>query len=247
MKIFAHRGFSSIAPENTMAAFERAIAIKANGIETDVHLCKDGKIVICHDEKVNRTTNGSGHIKDYTWEELQALDAGSWFSPEFSRERIPSLEHLLNLVGKTDLLVNMELKTETVFYPQIEEKVLDLIKKYDFVDRVLISSFNFKSLLKVKAILPEIATAAIMKHPNRITDFWTKIGDLKVTAIHPCYLYLTTGIIDEARKRGLHVNTWTPNQPEKLKDLLKIGTHGVITDFPERAQQILWEEQKINT
>ncbi|HBR28477.1 MAG TPA: hypothetical protein DD789_03445, partial [Firmicutes bacterium] len=149
MKVFAHRGLSSIAPENTMAAFERAIVINVDGIETDVQLSRDGKIVICHDEKVDRTTNGRGYIKDYTWEELQAFDAGSWFSPEFANARIPGLEDLLKLVRKTDLCLNIELKTDKVFYPQIEEKVLDLLEKYDFVDRVRISSFNFESLLKV--------------------------------------------------------------------------------------------------
>lgn len=242
MKIFAHRGFSSIAPENTMAAFERAITIKADGIETDVHLSKDGKIVICHDEKVNRTTNGSGYIMDHTWKELQALDAGSWFAPEFSKETIPSLEDLFELVSKTDLLLNIEVKTDKVFYPQIEEKVLELLKKFDLIDRALISSFNFQTLLKVKAIVPQIATAAIMKNPNKVSNLWEIIADLKVSAIHPCYLYLTTEMIDEARKRGLQVNTWTPNQPEEIRALLKSGTHGVITDFPERAQQVLWKE-----
>jgi len=241
VKVFAHRGLSSIAPENTMAAFERAIVINVDGIETDVQLSRDGKIVICHDEKVDRTTNGRGYIKDYTWEELQAFDAGSWFSPEFANARIPGLEDLLKLVRKTDLCLNIELKTDKVFYPQIEEKVLELLEKYDFVDRVRISSFNFESLLKVKAILPQIETAAIMKDPNKVMNFWDQISDLTVKAIHPSYQYVTTELIDEARKRGLEVNAWTPNQPEEIGHLLKIGTHGVITDFPDRAQHIVEE------
>lgn len=243
MKIFAHRGFSGVAPENTMAAFERAVAIKADGIETDVHLSKDGKVVICHDETINRTTNGSGPIRDLTFEELQAFDAGSWFSAfEFSKERIPALEDLLKLVSKTELSLNIELKTDKVLYPQIEEKVLALLKKYDLVDHALISSFNFQSISKVKALLPKIPTAALIKDPNQIANFWEQMSGLKVNAIHPCHIFLTTDLNDAAQKRGVSINAWTPNQPEEIRGLLKLQIHGAITDFPDRARQILKEE-----
>lgn len=242
MKIFAHRGFSGIAPENTMAAFERAVAIKADGIETDVHLSKDGKVVICHDETVNRTTNGSGPIQDLTFEQLQALDAGSWFSPEFSKERIPALEDLLKLVSKTDLILNIELKTDKVHYPGIEAQVLDLLKKYGLVEQTIISSFNFQSLTNIKALLPELATAALFKDPTKIANFWGQMSDLKVNAIHPCHAYLSGEIIGEAQQRGIRVNAWTPNQPEEIERLLKLQVHGVITDFPDRAERIRRQE-----
>lgn len=243
MKIFAHRGFSGIAPENTMAAFERAVAIKADGIETDVHLSKDGKVVICHDETVTRTTNGSGPIGELTFEELQALDAGSWFSPEFSKERIPALEDLLKLVGKTDLILNIELKTDKVHYPGIEAKVLALLKEYGLVEQTIISSFNFQSLTNIKALLPELATAALFKDPTKIANFWGQMSALKVDAIHPCHLYLSGEMIGEARQRGIQVNAWTPNQPEEIERLLKLQVHGVITDFPDRAERIGRQEQ----
>lgn len=239
MKIFAHRGFSGVAPENTMAAFEQAVAMKADGIETDVHLSKDEKVLICHDETVNRTTNGNGPIQNLTFEELKAFDAGSWFAPEFSKERIPSLEDLLKLVSKTDLTLNIELKTDKVLYPGIEDKVLALLKEYDLVDQTMISSFNFQSLSKVKALLPELATAALIQEPQKTVNFWEQMSALKVTAIHPCHLYLTSDIIGEAQKRGVQVNAWTPNQPEEIRRLLKLQTHGAITDFPDKAQQIL--------
>lgn len=239
MKIFAHRGFSGIAPENTMAAFEKAIAIKADGIETDVHLSKDGKVVICHDETLNRTTNGSGPIQDYTFEQLQAFDAGSKFAPEFSRERIPALEDLLKLVRQTDLALNIELKTDKIHYPEIEAKVLALLKDYDLVERAMISSFNFRSIAKVKELLPEIPTAALMKDPNTISDFWEKMLELKVAAVHPEHKYLEPDFMDAAQKKGILVNTWTPNQPEELKRLLKFQPNGVITNFPDIARQIL--------
>lgn len=242
MKIFAHRGFSGIAPENTMAAFERAVAIKADGIETDVHLSKDGKVVICHDETVNRTTNGSGPIQDLTFDQLQALDAGSWFSPEFSKERIPALEDLLKLVSKTDLTLNIELKTDKVHYPGIEAKVLELLKKYSLVEQTIISSFNFQSLINMKALLPELATAALFKDPAKIGNFWGQMSDLKVNAIHPCHSYLSGEIIGEAQQRGIQVNAWTPNQPEEIERLFKLQADGVITDFPDRAERIRKQE-----
>lgn len=239
MKIFAHRGFSGIAPENTMAAFERAVASKADGIETDVHLSKDGKVVICHDETLDRTTNGSGLIQDYTFEQLQAFDAGSKFSPEFSNERIPALEDFLKLVRQTDLLLNIELKTDKVSYPQIEAKVVVLLKEYDLVERTMLSSFNFQSIAKVKELLPEISTAAIMKNPNTISDLWERMLELKVVAVHPDHKYLNPEFMDAAGKRGLLVNTWTPNQPKEFRRLLKLQTNGVITNFPDIAREIL--------
>ena len=239
VKIFAHRGFSGIAPENTMAAFERAVAIKADGIETDVHLSKDGKVVICHDETIDRTTSGSGLIQDYTFEQLQAFDAGSKFAPEFSRERIPALEDLLKLVRQTDLLLNIELKTDKIAYPQIEAKVVALLKDYDLVERAMISSFNFRSIAKVKELMPELPTAALMKNPNTISDFWERMLELKVAAVHPEHKYLDHDFIDAAHKRGILVNTWTPNQTEELRRLLELQPDGVITNFPDIARQIL--------
>ncbi|HEY8463652.1 MAG TPA: glycerophosphodiester phosphodiesterase [Bacillota bacterium] len=239
MKIFAHRGFSGIAPENTMAAFEKALAIKPDGIETDVHLSKDGKVVICHDETLDRTTNGKGLIKDYTFEQLQTFDAGSKFAPEFSRERIPTLEDLLRLIRQTDLALNIELKTDKIAYLQIEAKVVALLKVYDLVERTIISSFNFSSIAKVKKLLPEISIAALMKDPHTISDLWTRMAELKVVAIHPDHKYLDHDLVDAAQKRGILINAWTPNQPEELQRCFKLQINGVITNFPDIARQLL--------
>ncbi len=122
-KILAHRGASAYAPENTMAAFKKAIEMNADGIELDVHLSKDGYIVIIHDERVDRTTDGKGEVKDFSLDELKKLDAGSWFSDEYKGEKIPTLEELLSLIKNTEIYLNIEIKAGYRVYPDIEEKL----------------------------------------------------------------------------------------------------------------------------
>ena len=121
--VLAHRGYSAKAPENTMAAFELALAVGADGIELDVHMTRDGEIVVIHDDTLDRTTNGKGPVSDQTMAELRELDAGSWFSPEFAGERIPTLKLVLELIKDKDVLLNIEIKTGLGFQQLNEELV----------------------------------------------------------------------------------------------------------------------------
>lgn len=121
---FAHRGASAVCPENTMAAFRKGLELGATGIETDVQMTKDGGIVLIHDETLNRTTSGTGYVKDHSLAELLEVDAGSWFGPEFKDERLPLLEDLLDLLQGRDTILNIELKNGTFLYPGMEEKVI---------------------------------------------------------------------------------------------------------------------------
>lgn len=239
MKIYGHRGFAGIAPENTLASFKKALEAGVDGIECDVHLSKDGYVVVCHDPTLDRTTNGTGMIKDLTWRELQALDAGSWFSQEFSGERIPGLADLLELVSGYDITLNIELKTGKVAYEGLEEAVIELLKKYNMVERSVISSFNLESLAKVKALMPRIAIGALYKDMNDIPSFWETMDSLRANALHPCFRGLLPEVVVEAKRRGYVVNVWTLDEPSDIEQVICLGVDGVITDYPDRVKSIL--------
>ena len=157
-KIFAHRGASSYAPENTLPAFALAASQGADGIELDVHLTRDGQLVVIHDETLERTTNGSGWVKDHTLAQLQQLRADN-HTPGFADASIPTLEQVLELVKPTGMLVNIELKTSLIWYEGLEEKTVELVRAMGMEDRVIYSSFNHYSIEKVRQLDPEAETA----------------------------------------------------------------------------------------
>ncbi len=146
MKIFAHRGSSGTHPENTLAAFRAAAALPIDGVEIDVHLTKDGEVVVIHDEKINRTTNGKGYVKDMTLEELQQYDAGSWFSEEWGGERVPTLDEVLEIYEDTSHRLNIEIKSDIFPYDGLVEKVLTIANNRGMADRLLLSSFNHEDV-----------------------------------------------------------------------------------------------------
>ncbi|MGO5065841.1 glycerophosphodiester phosphodiesterase [Clostridium sporogenes] len=236
-KILAHRGASAYAPENTMVAFKKAIDMNADGIELDVHLSKDGYIVIIHDEKVDRTTNGKGEVKDFTLDELKKLDAGFWFSDEYKGERIPTLEELLKLINDTNIYLNIEIKAGYRIYPNIEEKVIDIIEKYKMLDRVIISSFDHYSLVRVKEINLNIKTG--MLYEAALYEPWDYARSIKVEALHPNYITLTKEFIDKANINNLEINPYTVNDENDMERLIKSKVTSVITNYPDKAHQII--------
>lgn len=159
MKNFAHRGFSGKYPENTMLAFRKALECGADGIEMDVQLTKDGELVVIHDERVDRTTNGTGNVRDYTLEELQKLDASYIYSEEVGFQTIPTFDEYCRWVAGTPLVTNIELKTGVYPYPGIEAKVWPVLQRYHLEDKVIISSFNHESVLRMKALAPDLNMA----------------------------------------------------------------------------------------
>jgi glycerophosphoryl diester phosphodiesterase len=237
MKIIAHRGFSGRAPENTMAAFEAALEFQVDGLELDVHRSKDGELIICHDPMVDRTTNGKGFIKDLTWEELRRLDAGSWFGRCFQNERIPRLSSLLGLVRKSDLLINIELKTDLFVYPGIEEQLVNLIKDYELVEQCIVSSFNHYSLPRVTAVLPELKTGIL--YNAHLYQPWAYAKQLKVAALHPKYLSVAPELVAQAHRFGLMVNTWTVNEPLLLRRVVEAQVDAIITNYPDLVRNYL--------
>lgn len=240
LKILAHRGFSSSYPENTMLAFEEAVKAGAHGLELDVQLCKDDRLVVFHDERLDRITNVKGLVKDYTLKELREMDVGSHFNPEFKGLRMPSLEEVLHLVKQEDLFLNIELKNGILPYPGLEEKVIKEIEEFGLREQVVISTFNHQSLLKISKIDSSIKTGVLyfarMVHP---ASYALSIG---ASSLHPYYLAIDDHLLEDVREKGLSIITYPVNQLEDMKRMLAYKVDAVITDYPDRLAYLLEEE-----
>lgn len=237
-KIFAHRGASKYAPENTMAAFHLAHKMNADGIELDVQLTKDGIPVVIHDESVNRTTNGKGLIKNLTLAELKELDAGSCFSKKFLGESIPTLEEVLKWIAPTNMLLNIELKNNLEGYEGMEETVLELVKKYKMAQRVVYSSFNHYSLKTIKDLNPD-AEVGVLYHHEKLYKPWNYITFVGADSAHPNYKMLNDEILAGYKNAGIKVRPYTINNPSKMAYFFKNDIEAIITDTPDMARSIL--------
>ena len=229
----AHRGFSGKYPENTLLAFEKAIEAGADGIENDVHLTRDGEIVVIHDELVDRTTNGKGLVKDMAYDELNKLDASYKFS-EYGVQRIPTLREYLDLVKNTDLISNIELKTGVFEYPGIEKKVYDMLREYDMVDRVIISSFNHYSVMRMKALDPGIKCGFLTE--SWIINAGEYVSRHGVECYHPFFKSMTSEYVTELKKHGVEINTWTVNEDVDIQEMIEVGVDSVITNYPDKLK-----------
>lgn len=231
MKIFAHRGSSGTHPENTLAAFRAAAALPIDGVEIDVHLTKDGEVVVIHDEKINRTTDGKGYVKDMTLDELRQFDAGSWFSEEWSGERVPTLDEVLAVFEGTSHQLNIEIKSDIFPYDGLVDKVLTLANKREMGNRLLLSSFNHEDVLHV-CRETEVKSAILASQIYvDIYDYARVIGTKQVHVSLPgAFRKMTT----DALMKGAIVYVYTVNKLEYAEQLRQIGIHGIFTDHPER-------------
>ncbi|WPK13117.1 glycerophosphodiester phosphodiesterase [Lysinibacillus louembei] len=232
--IFAHRGASGQFPENTMLAFEEALRSGVDGIELDVQLTQDGEVVIIHDEKVDRTTNGQGFVKDFTLAELEELDAGSWFSSKFAGQRLMTLDTVLAWMQEegNHLRLNIELKNDQIQYVGLEEKVLSLIEDYDLQERIIISSFNPFSLQRVRMQNAEIEMGyLVLGTPENALWIAREIG---ANAIHCEAPYALSAYGEAAKRAGYPLRIYTVNAEDEYKQLVEAGVEVIMTDFPER-------------
>ncbi|MDO4588898.1 MAG: glycerophosphodiester phosphodiesterase [Fusobacterium sp.] len=237
IKNFAHRGFSGKYPENTLLAFQKAIEVQADGIELDVQLTKDGEIVIIHDESIDRTTNGKGLVVDYTYDQLKEFDASYIYTGKFGFNKIPTLREYFNLIKGTNIITNIELKTGIFEYVGIEEKVFNLIKEFKLEDRVIISSFNHYSVLRMKALAPNIKcgflTETWILNPGKYTK------DNCIECYHPHFAILTPDIVKSLKTFGIEINTWTVNKEDEIRDLISKKVDILIGNFPDLTKRIL--------
>ena len=231
MKIYAHRGYSGCYPENTMLAYRQAVTAGCDGIELDVQLAKDGTVVIYHDEKVERTTDGVGNIRDYTYEELRKFDAAKQWNGKFKKEEIPSFEEYCEWASSLPIETNIELKTGLVYYPEIEQKTIDLIVKYGLEKKVMFSSFNHCSLRKAKEIAPSIPCGALVGERGLVyAGYYCAQNGFEF--YHPSYKTLDDASVKELADKGVGINAWTIDGMAELEKLTAWKVAGVITDYP---------------
>lgn len=233
--VWAHRGASGYAPENTLEAFAKAVEMQADGVELDVQLSKDGEIVVIHDEWVDRVTEGKGEVRSFTLAELKQLHANKTF-PEYKEARIPTLAEVYELLKPTNLTINVELKTGVFFYPGIEEKVLKLTKEMGMEERIWYSSFNHYTVKKIKELNPEAKTGIL--YADGIYEIGAYAEKLNADALHPAlYNVLYPGMVEDCHRRGKRIHVWTVNEIPHIQQLLAAGVDAIITNYPDRVSK----------
>lgn len=241
-KIFAHRGASKYTPENTMPAFELAYAMHADGIETDIQLTKDQIPVIIHDEHVKRTTNGTGYIKDFTYQQLLQLDAGSWFSNKFSGTSILSLDAFLQWAKDKSLSLNIELKNNKIDYLHIEAIAYEMIDYYQLLNRTILSSFNPSSIKRMKHFSNEVHVAFLTSSRNK--KLVTAAKELGATDLHINYRLLNRSLAAQCRRINMPLRVYTVNKMYRISKCLHNKCSALFTDVPDQA--LAFREQHIN-
>ncbi len=235
-KIFAHRGASGYAPENTLEAFLLAREQGAEGIELDVQLTKDGEVVVIHDETIDRTSNGKGNVRDFTLKELKKYSFHNK-KKEYKGVKIPTLKEVLEAVKPLGMEVNIELKTGIYWYPGLEEKTVELVKQAGMEERVIYSSFNHYSIGKIKELDPEAQTAYLYSDVMLDVEKYAKNNG--VCGLHPAVYHMKMGdFMDRYQDSGLKVRVWTVNKEEDMRLFIERDLEAVITNYPDVAVKV---------
>lgn len=233
--VFAHRGDSFHAPENTLPAFSSALQKGADGIELDVKLTVDGHVVVLHDSDIERTTDGTGHVASLRLEDVRKLDAGSWFAPEFRGTRVPLLEEAFETIGR-EKLINIELKNYSTPFNGLALKVCELIKRHNNAGQIILSSF-FAFNLKIAAReLPGISLGLLAMRGGPGSwhrSFGFMFGNFQ--ALHPHLQDVSCEQIQRVHRIKRRVHAWTVNDPEDIRRLRDWEVDGIITDDPAGA------------
>lgn len=236
--IWAHRGASGYLPENTLEAFQLAAEMDADGVELDVQLTRDDKLVVIHDEQINRTSDGRGYVKDLTLSELRQFNYNRTHSDMLAHADIPTLEEVYALLKPTNLTINVELKTGVVFYPEIERKTLALTKQMGMEDRCLYSSFNHYTCKTIRELDPNCYVGFL--YSDGPIDMPAYAASHGANAAHPILYNLQyPHYMENAKKHGLDVNVWTVNDTAHLEAVCRYGVNAIITNYPDRATEVV--------
>ncbi len=230
MLVIAHRGASGNAPENTLAAFKKAVALGATFIETDLQLSRDARFVAIHDATVNRTTNGQGAVHEMTLAELRRLDAGSWFGSEFAGERIPTLEEIFEFSKKNDVVFYLEIKPVGSWGG--EHALIGALRESGEIPRTVVISFDAGILLSLRNIEPTLMTGLL--YDGLIENPLDKAVAIGARQLAVRGDLVTPAMLAEAQKKDLQVVCWTVNHPAHMRMLMAAGVDGIMTDYPER-------------
>lgn len=239
LEIVGHRGAMAYAPENTLSSFRKALELGATMVEFDLRLSADRRIVVMHDDDVQRTTNGQGKLGQLTYSEIQALDAGGWFSPEFAGEKVPSLTDVLTCIkGKAGAMI--EIKDEPGW--SVDENlmmIIDQIKQLDMLDQVEVISFNHAIVARIKMLEPSLQTGILYVHaPPRP---WKIAREIGAEVVHPCPprgVPLTDEEIQSAQAHGMKVVA-TTNDRDEMKRFVAAGVDAICSDYPDWIKQAL--------
>jgi len=242
MWVIAHRGASGHAPENTLAAFRRAVELGARFIETDLQITRDARLVAMHDATLDRTTNGKGQVHLSSLEEIRALDAGTWFrdgkAGTFAGERVPTLEEILDIGKEHDVIFYLEIKSGVAW--GVEHAVVATLRDRRASPRVVILSFDPSALNSVHRLDSTMMTGFLCEHPSSdLVERTVRAGARQLVARGDL---ITSAVIEKAHHAGLQVVAWTINEPEQMRHLIATGIDGIITDYPDRLFGVLREQ-----
>ncbi|MFO7944960.1 MAG: glycerophosphodiester phosphodiesterase family protein [Anaerolineales bacterium] len=241
--IIAHRGASSQAPENTLAAFDLALKLHADAIEFDVRLTKDKHVIAFHDLTLQRTTNGKGKVRNKTLAELKSLYAGTFFDPSFQGQRIPTLEEIFEKFGNRTFY-HIEIKNFFQPFNKLTEKVISLIKKYNLQSLVTISSFNPIALIQVNHLLPSLDKGLLLQYPQTLSFVHKGLSNfVTLDSLHIPVEKVTKGIINNIHDMDQKILVYTVNDPKLIRKLVLWGVDGIFTDVPITARNALMAEE----
>ncbi len=244
--VIAHRGANRCAPQNTLPAFKKAIEMGADGFETDVHLSKDGIPVICHNDTVDETSTGSGEIKNLTLDELKKFDFGSYFDESFKDTPLPTVEELLPLCKGLKIL-NLELKggNDTERRELLVTKTLELVKKFNLEDILVISCFDPETLRSARKLAPDCKTGYLFSEKSlneyNVSDPIELVKEIGCVAVHPHVPCVTEDFVKRAKENNLKINVWTVDEKEDILNLVQNGVDSLITDMPDFTFSVLGE------
>ncbi len=245
INVISHRGANIYAPQNTLPAFKKSLEIGIDGFETDVHITKDGQLVLCHNYTIDSTSDGKGSISQMTLDQLKKYDFGSYFSPRFAGTRIPTMDEFLTFVEDADISVlNIELKSPKENETEIVSETIRLVKEHGLFEKLIISSFDPKLIIEAKLIDEDCKTGFLysvnrktalpmLRHP---IDF---ARNLHVDALHPQNIFVNEKYVYEAHEAGLLVNTWTVNSIRDIEKMIRCGVDGIITNYPDVTKGII--------
>lgn len=233
--VIAHRGASGLAPENTLAAFQRAVELGATFIETDLHVTRDGRFVAIHDETLDRTTNGKGEVEDFTLDELRQFDAGFWFDRDFAGERIPTLPQILDFSSAHDVVFYLELKYSAI--TGMDHALAAALQKADHAARSVVISFDSGTLAPLRRIDPSIMVGLLVE--DRQIDCVAAAQGLGARQLCVKSSLVTPALVEQAHRADLKVVTWTVNSATAMRSMISAGVDGIMTDFPDRLRAVI--------
>jgi len=240
--VIAHRGVSGSYPENTLSAFQAAIDIRAEMVELDISISKDGIPVVVHDRTVDRTTDFEGDVQSFSLEELKRMEVGAWFSEEFRGEEFPTLKNSLELM-KDKIAVNIEIKTEAVsdeIQGGVVDKALQVVKDLDMISSVIFSSFDYRVMEQLNVLDPKMAKALLYEASQSAELLPSELVQKYKVGIFNCsYKQLSEEWINDLQKHEIPYFVYTVNDPELMRELIGKGVSGIFTDFPQELIRIV--------